>query len=518
MCKDLDPTETSSAKRAQPSGPNDPAASALPAIPDFEMLRKLGQGAAGAVWLARRKATGRCYAIKTLPRNGSWAEAESNGVKWLDVYAGRSANLIEIHHVGQTPEHFYYVMDLADRYPTAETFSPEHYKPRTLKSDLELRGPLPLAEAVAVARQVLAGVAHLHQHDLLHRDVKPANIVFVDRVAKLADIGLLSEARSVQSGAGTPGYAPPGGAKDRSGDLYCLGRVLYEMVTGLPPARYPEYPIDADEAREAAIQRVRPIIDRACAPEARDRFQTAQEFAAALDKVTGRVRRRVLWGAGLAAVVIIALSIGSLFFHQPARPVQPVQPSGRLDILYKESREALQHYKLTANGLPLRAGQLVRAHVTLNPPGYPVIAVITEAHGAQIAYPPADNLAAQSPVQELLVPAGIDWWRLSPPDGTLLFVMLAAGHPISAAELEVTRNGLAKLRGFPAVRPDEIVRLVNGQPVPFRSRTRTIDVSETVESEPGMLAQLTETFADTFDVICGIAVPQVTPSETDRDE
>ncbi len=518
-------SEEDTATRHGPAGPDVPP----PTIPDFELVRRLDRGAFGEVWLGRSR-SGVYRAVKTVPK-GTVTEIEFRGVRTYETHARRHPNLIDVRHVGETEEFFYYVMELADRYETAPTFSPADYAPRMLKSDLRRDGPLALDKSVAITRQILDGLAHLHRHELLHRDIKPGNIVFVDGVAKLADIGLVTQEKRRADGSHTPLYAPEGGVVDRGGDLYCLGRVLYETVSGIRPDRYPEFPPDVDASCREAIRRILPVVDRACAPSPEERFETVAQFARALDQVVGTAaepgaqeagpepaawrRRAVLYALAGVAVVGAGLIFGPWFNARGPR-------SGVLDLLYKEHQDAAVHQRVEAYNLPLRTGELIRVRATLDQPGYPVIAVISKADGVQIAYPLPDDLAGQAQVSELSVPAAGKWWPLSPPDGTLTFVMLAAERPIrDQEELEAVKTRLAALPGLPVVAPDTMIRLVDGKLVRTTGnpdRTRGIpDVMETVPSVDGMLAQLPAAFADSFSVITAVAVPQVTVSqEADR--
>ena len=167
----------------QPAGPSDESAasgesaSAPPTIPDFTLSRRLGRGGFGEVWLGE-SLTGVHRAVKTIDRNAH-PEIEFEGIRVYERRVTDHAHLIDVRHVGETDTHFYYVMELAEGYSEAPTFSSADYEPRTLESELARRGHLPEDEAIAVAADVARGLAHLHSLGLLHRDVKPANIVYV---------------------------------------------------------------------------------------------------------------------------------------------------------------------------------------------------------------------------------------------------------------------------------------------------------------------------------------------------
>lgn len=334
----------------EPAGPEE-----APVIPDFQMVRRLGEGSFGEVWLARTLA-GVYRAVKVV-RPGTFTEAELAGIIAYETHAREHAHLISIFHVGEASGWLYYEMELADGYSTAPTFRAEDYEPRTVEGDLQRRGRLPVSEAVDVARQVLSGLRHLHEWGLLHRDIKPANIVFVEGVAKLADIGLVTPGRQPAGGGHTPAYAPPEGIIDRTGDFYTLGRTLYRMVTGLRADRFGEIPEGLDAAQRKAITRLTPVLERACAADPDRRFQTAEEFDGALEGVCGKRRRRWVFAAGAILLAVAAgltgwwqwggsvggRGVSSAAVSPKARPAL----SGRLIVLFKESEQANVYYELS---------------------------------------------------------------------------------------------------------------------------------------------------------------------------
>ncbi|MBR4310098.1 MAG: protein kinase, partial [Akkermansia sp.] len=182
----------------------------MPQIADHEILRIIGTGAYGEVWLART-VTGAYRAVKVVWREDFDDERsftrEFEGVLQYEPIARNNPGLVHILHVGRHEGEFpyyYYVMELADDAYTGIHIEPGAYMPRTLRSDMQLYGlhAMPLDYVLEVGSQLAHALAGLHAEELIHRDVKPANVVFVNSRAKLADAGLVAH-NSKRSFVGT---------------------------------------------------------------------------------------------------------------------------------------------------------------------------------------------------------------------------------------------------------------------------------------------------------------------------
>ncbi len=235
--------------------------SSPPGIPDHTLLRPVGRGAYGEVWLARN-IMGAPRAVKIIWRRQFESdrpyEREFAGIQSYEPVSRKTDGLVQVLHVGRNDAegYFYYVMELADGLggednadqpsilskPLSSLDAFHDYKPRTLRSELERRGSLPAAECLSLAIELAEGLACLHRHGLVHRDVKPGNIIYVNGRAKLADIGLVSTRNEGRTFVGTEGYIPPEGPGSSAADIYALGMVLYEALTGFPPVRFPRVP------------------------------------------------------------------------------------------------------------------------------------------------------------------------------------------------------------------------------------------------------------------------------------
>ena len=179
--------------------------------------------------------------------------------------------------------YFYCVMELADDATSGQQIVPEIYQPRTLGQDRKRLKRLPIEECVRLGAAMASALSFLHKHGLIHRDVKPSNIIFVGGVPKLADIGLVTDASDINSYVGTEGFIPPEGPGSMSADIYALGKVLYEISTGNDRQAYPELPAElGNQVEQCDFVELNQIILRACRANPRQRYPSADAMLLAL--------------------------------------------------------------------------------------------------------------------------------------------------------------------------------------------------------------------------------------------
>ena len=297
-----------------------------PEVPGFDLVRPIGKGGFGEVWLATNHATGRLRAVKVIaaarPGTVGMAAREVTSIIRLEANLRRQhPNLVNIHHVGECPGHIFFVMDLADDLTGTPGSADPSYRPATLQSRLQA-GPLPPEECQRRAGELLAGLAALHDAGMVHRDVKPANCLFVGGELRLADFGLLTEADRQMSRVGTESYMPPDGRMDARADVYAAGLTIYEMITGLPVTCFPSLGDQAEKfADDPILQRLNRLVLRACQTAPAARYQNAREMLGELTRAQPAEAkwsfRRRGWVGVCVACLLLAI-VSTIVYRWPS--------------------------------------------------------------------------------------------------------------------------------------------------------------------------------------------------------
>lgn len=295
-----------------------------PEIPDMEVLRQIGGGSYGEIWMAR-SVTDTLRAVKVVYRNDfdddRTFEREFEGILKYEPVAREHPGLVDILHVGRDQtgdeEFYFYVMELGDDVERGSQIQVADYEPRTLRSDMLRSGKRPLAVSFCAeaGARISGALAHLHAQGLAHRDVKPSNVIFVKGQACLADIGLVA-ARDQRTFVGTEGFVPPEGPGSAGADVYALGKVLYEMATGKDRLDFPELPDEPipkpDIKRWLALNKV---ICETCDPRLKKRRYTdAAELEGVLSMIhkARRIRKKKSPVGLTLTTTMVALGIAAL--------------------------------------------------------------------------------------------------------------------------------------------------------------------------------------------------------------
>src|SRR3954463_11134629 len=301
----------------------------------YRVLKRLGAGGMAEVWCAEDEVLGRRVALKLL--GGRFAEDPEFRERFrreAQAAAGLThPNIVGIFDRSEWDGMPYIARELVDG--------------RTLKELVAERGPLPPDIAVGLTEQILRALAYAHRRGIVHRDVKPQNVILdPDGQAKVADFGIARAGHSemTQTGAivGTVAYLSPEQAQgmpvDRRSDLYSAGLVLYELLTGHVPFEG-EAPVSIAlkhvNERPAPVGQLRPgtppgldaVVLKALEKDPALRFQTAEEFIAALEAARRGPARPVVveeaplveergsrwWVWLLVLLVLAALAVGAYF-------------------------------------------------------------------------------------------------------------------------------------------------------------------------------------------------------------
>src|SRR5438874_10151410 len=284
----------------------------------YRIVRKLGAGGMANVYLAEDQELGRRVAIKILN------ERHAHDEQFVERFrreaknaAGLShPNVVSIYDRGEAEGSYYIAMEYLDG--------------RTLKELIVTRGPSPVGVAIDYTRQILAAIGFAHKKGIVHRDIKPHNVVVGgDGRLKVTDFGIARSGSSQMTEAGsivgTAQYLSPeqarGASVDARSDLYSLGILLYEMLTGKVPFTG-EAPVEIAMKHLSAIpeppSKLRPevphdldaVVMRAIAKDPDERYQSAEEMDADLARVargvavsprTEEAMTRVLAGSQVTA-------------------------------------------------------------------------------------------------------------------------------------------------------------------------------------------------------------------------
>jgi hypothetical protein len=353
-----------------PAATNPPAMSAARQIGKYRIKGELGRGGMGAVYLAEQMGLGREVAIKELiPSAAADPTALMRFMQEAQVMARTShPNLVQVHDLEQIGEANYIVL--------------EFVRGKSLR-DWVNQGPIPMPQTFAVMHGVLQALDYAHRHSIVHRDMKPENVLLSDEGAvKVADFGIArltddsgagSTATKTGTTVGTPQYMSPeqvaSSKVDGRSDLYSAGIVFYELVVGQPPftasdadgpftlmAKHVQAPPKPPSVHRPGLDlRLEEVILKSLSKRPEERYQTGQEFDDAMSRVADRLcpgwQRSLEPGADLSKMVpaaapytttppmtgmpVMPAQVPVQAVYNPAPPVKPVakKTSGCMSVM-----------------------------------------------------------------------------------------------------------------------------------------------------------------------------------------
>ncbi len=318
-------------------------------ISHYKILEELGAGGMGVVYKAEDTKLKRIVALKFLPPELT----RDKDAKTRFIHEAQAAsalqhnNICAIHEIDETPDGRLFI-------------SMDCYEGETLKEKIA-RGPLPVEEAMDIVSQVAAGLSEAHAAGMVHRDIKPANTVVTDKgVVKILDFGLAKltgQTKVTKTGTtvGTVAYMSPeqarGGETDSRSDIWSLGVMLYEMLTGRLPFRgevepamlysiMNEDPEPVTKTRGEVPIVLEDIIEKALAKDPAKRYETMDGLLSDLEALRDRItlgikerrfralrrlkRRKRLAVGTAAAVVVVAATVLVQVFHTRSMAIDSV--------------------------------------------------------------------------------------------------------------------------------------------------------------------------------------------------
>ena len=402
-------------------------------IGDYELLGRLGHGAFGTVYRARDPVLDVEVAVKLINAPpGAAAEVQERLLREARAVAKLDhPNVVSIRSAGVADGRPYLVLDLV--------------RGESLQTRLDQDGPLPVRRAVTIARDLAHALEHAHGHGVLHRDVKPDNVLIAeDGRPLLTDFGLAKDALAeggsqlTQEGhyLGTPGYWPPEQARGDlesigpHSDVYGLGATLYALLTGRPPfvgasvlgilesmARGDEVP--APRARRPEVP---PGLEAIClrclarAPE--ERYASAEALASALTSwlkdpdaaptgppPTRRKLPHVLFGALLA----VAVSAVALLLHGKEVQAPPAPPVSSSPVVTATAIPAATRQPSLPASVA-RPHPWARRELAASPPARANAALVYDPRGERVLL--FGGLARREPLNDLWSWDGVRWTEL----------------------------------------------------------------------------------------------------------
>lgn len=512
------------------------SAEAVPIVPGYEVIEVLGTGGMGVVYKARQVGLNRIVALKMIRAELSGQlrerfQAEARAIALLD-----HPNIVRVFEYGEVGGQPYFALEYV---PGGDLGRWRNNRP-----------PTPRASA-RIVTQLADAVDYAHRMGVIHRDLKPANVLLSSSkgeevgIPKIADFGLCKHETGEDSGLslpgdrlGTPAYMPPeqaAGRGDSSGpssDIFGLGGILYELLTGQPPFRGTSNTEAMDQARRGRIAPLRRpgrtipaslerICLRALASNPKARYACAADLAYDLRSFLAWPKRMALTAAGIAALLMLGMvgwviqsntrptvpssnPIANSTLPTDAAPAVPL--SGELIVkLWSKDKTKLGLPVDQPGALPARPDEHARVEVRLNQPAY-IYLLWLDTQGEVTPLYPWNAVKIENdltllppekqPVASIISPTAADsrddsqGWPIDDQSGLETVLLLARRTPLPASvkltELvgppsptRLRHQSELALRGFD-----------NGQPVDFIDMGQNRGIKKEAEQIDDPLLQL----------------------------
>ena len=276
---------------------------------NWRLEREIGRGAYGVVYIAAT-GKGERAAVKVCRRDEIGEERYARELRGAKLYSAipPQEGLVRMRELAEAPWGFYAVMDLADNEFTTDA----SYRPKTLASVISGVKAMPLDECIKLGTALAKGLAALQRHHLLHRDIKPGNVIYVGGRPVLTDSGLVVEEDKAASLVGTPGYVPPEkNFTDAASDIYSLGLTLKAASFGRSVEDLDKGPSPEADTGARLFPAWWRILNKATDEEHSRRYQSAR---ALLKDITVLRSRMALESVNHSCLAKFMLSLAFFFF------------------------------------------------------------------------------------------------------------------------------------------------------------------------------------------------------------
>lgn len=284
----------------------------------WTLIREIGRGASGIVYLATG-VDGGLAAVRICLREELGPDRYARELRGAKLYRGipPGEGLVRLLELGEFEQGFYMAMELADdEFGESPSGTPE-YRPKTLARVIAGERALPVKEALEIGLALAEGLETLQRHHLLHRDVKPGNVVYVRGRPVLSDPGLLVDEAEAVSLVGTPGYVPPENFIGTGGDVYSLGLTLKAASFGRPVEELERGPMLEADTGNPLFPAWWRILNRATHSDPMRRYRSAK--ALRKDLLALRVKMffmsrmfglpRYVWCLLVVLAIVVAASV-----------------------------------------------------------------------------------------------------------------------------------------------------------------------------------------------------------------